>query len=336
MKTVRFNTAQRNCKRSRGLTLAVLTGIFLAGGCGDQGAKEESVTKIQVSRTEQPVVFVSIPPQKRFVQEIGGDRPKIHTLVKPGRSPATYEPTPKQMVALSSAHLYFTIGVPFEDAWLERIQRSNPHMRVVDTSEGIELRPMETHTRHEQGINPEEQHSHGNEDEHGHGHGHEGRKDPHIWLDPNLVKSQARIICNAMSRMDPYNAHMYETNLIALQEKLSNLDNYIRQQLADLKNRTFLVFHPSWGYFATAYNLEQLAVEIEGKEPGGKALAQIIEHAKAAGIKTIFVQPQFSRSTAETIAQAIGARVAVLDPLAEDYFKNMRQAADKMAAKDQP
>mgnify|MGYP006283471343 CR=1 FL=1 len=306
---------------------AAISTLALFSGCGDSdggGAKE-----VQVSRTEQPIVFVSIPPQRTFVRQIAGERAEVHVMVEPGRSPATYEPSPKQMAALGSAHLYLRIGVPFEDAWMERIRRNAPRMRVVDTLEGIHLRTMEAH--HHDHHEDEDAHEH----DHAEAEADSGRKDPHVWLDPDLVKAQARTIAEALKAVDPYNAHQYENNLSKFLQRLDDLDAYIEQRLANLEDRTFMVFHPSWGYFAAAYDLEQFAVEVEGKEPGGKALAEIIDRARAEGIDTIFVQPQFSRAAAKTIADAVGAAVATLDPLAEDYFENLRNVADTLARSQQ-
>lgn len=297
--------------------------VISCGGNKD----EEATAPVQVSRTEKPVVFVSIPPQRTFVREIAGDRPEIHVMVKPGRSPATYEPSPKQMSALATAHLYLRIGVPFESAWMDRIRAANPRMLVINTAQDIQRRAMQRHS-HEVSAAKDAK-------DHDKMHGSETRKDPHIWLAPDLVKKQADTICHALQKIDPYNTHKYETQLVAFQQRLDDLDNYIRQKLQGLENRTFMVFHPSWGYFADSYNLEQFAVEIEGKEPSGRALANIIDRARKLNIDTIYVQPQFSRSSAKTIAQAINAKVVVLDPLAENYFENLRRAADMLAAKDE-
>ena len=94
----------------------------------------------------------------------------------------------------------------------------------------------------------------------------------------------------------------------------------------------FMVFHPSWGYFAHAYGLEQVPIEIEGKEPKPAELKYLIEHGKKIGIEVIFVQPQFSWQAAQTIAQATTAQIVVVDPLATDWAENLRQVAVKLSA----
>ena len=88
-----------------------------------------------------------------------------------------------------------------------------------------------------------------------------------------------------------------------------------------------MVFHPAWSYFAKDYDLKQVAIEHEGKEPGARALKKIIEKGKRLGIKVIFVQKQFSQSIAENVAKMIGATIHEIDTLAEDYLENMSRPA---------
>ena len=90
-----------------------------------------------------------------------------------------------------------------------------------------------------------------------------------------------------------------------------------------------MVFHPSWGYFARQYGLEQVPIEIEGKAPKPAQLAELIGHAKEQNIQIIFVQPQFSRKSAEVVAREIGGKVVFADPLAEDWLQNLADVAEK-------
>ena len=91
----------------------------------------------------------------------------------------------------------------------------------------------------------------------------------------------------------------------------------------------FLVFHPSWGYFAHAYHLEQVPIEIEGKNPKPAQMKELIEYAKEKGIKVIFIQPQFSTKSSEQIAKEIGGQVAFANPLAENWASNLLDVANK-------
>jgi len=258
-------------------------------------------------------VFVSILPQAYFVERVGGDRVDISVMVGPGHSPATYEPIPKHMTELDKARLYFRIGVPFEDVWMMRISRANPRMKVIDTRRGIELRPIRAHYHNEGGQ---------------HHHDSTGMKDPHIWLSLRLVKVQAQNICNALISEDPAYRTYYENNLSAFEHDLDRLDGEIRSVFKNSRTRKFMVFHPAWGYFAHDYGLEQIPVEVEGKEPSARALADLIKVAKKEGISVVFVQSQFSTRNAEAVARAIGGRVVGIDPLARDYLKNMRKIAE--------
>lgn len=262
-------------------------------------------------------VFVSIVPQKYFVKKIGGDLVDISIMVQPGASPATYEPKPKQMVALSIAKIYFAIGVPFEKAWLKKISAANPKMLVVHTEAGIEKRPMKAH-HHPEG------------EEHHEGEDHHGIKDPHVWLSTPLVKILARNILQGLLEVDPVHSSDYEANYKKFIVELDDLDAEIRGIFAGKGNgMEFMVFHPAWGYFADVYGLHQVPIEIEGKDPKPAQLKHLIEHAKEHGIKVIFVQPQFSIQSAETIANAIGGEVVFANPLALDWANNIRKQAAK-------
>lgn len=258
-------------------------------------------------------VFVSILPQKYFVERIGGNRVQVLVMVGPGQSPETYEPTPRQMVKLSQANLYFRIGVPFENIWLKRIIAANPNMEVVDCREDIPLLPTG------------ETHGTGEEDE-----GH-GATDPHLWTSPVLVKKMAVHIRNALAAVDPAYSYQFEANYQAFVQELEQLDRFIRQTLADVTHHRFMVFHPAWRYFAHTYGLEEIAIEQAGKEPGAKSLAALIEWGRREGVRAIFVQKQSSRASAEVVARAIGAKIITLDPLAEDYVNNLRYVATVLA-----
>lgn len=253
-------------------------------------------------------VFVSILPQKYFVERIGRERVAVAVMVGPGQSPATYEPTPRQMTALSRSQLYFSIGCAFEDTWMKRIQAANPALRVVPMQRGVAMLPLA-----------------------GRG-GEPGGTDPHTWTSPSRVKVMAATIRNALIEADAADRGEYESNYDAFIAELDALDRDIRAILAPLKGKPFLVSHPAWGYFANDYGLRQIPIEIEGKEPGARALARVIDLGRQEGVKLIFVQTQFSRRTAETVARAIGARVVAVDPLAEDYPENLLRVAREFAA----
>ena len=275
-----------------------------------------------LEETDILTVTVSIAPQQYFVSRIAGDDVRVNVMVEPGASPATYEPKPEQLAALSQSAAYFSIGVPFENIWLDRIADANPDMRIVDTTEGIERVPIEAHTHEGEG---EEEH----EDEHDHA---EGAPDPHIWLSPSLVKIQARTIAEALIDLDPERQSTYQENLTAFLADIEALEATIEETLSGVENRKFLVFHPSWGYFAEDFGLEQIAIEVGGQEPSARELAALITLAQEEQIRVVFAQPEFSTEDASTIAEEIEGEVIMVSPLAVDWLDNMSKVADTFAA----
>ncbi len=270
---------------------------------------------LQPAFASQPIdtVFVSILPQKMFVQQISGESLNIEVMVQPGASPATYEPKPSQMRKLASSSAYFAIGVPFENAWLERISGVNPDMKVVHTDLGIEKVAMVSHNH----DTPEDEHE----------QDHQGGLDPHIWLSPVLVKIQAANITAGLIQLFPEKTTLFQSNFRLFEQRLDALHNELKNRLQPYRGRRFMVFHPSWGYFAREYGLEQVAIEIEGKSPKPSQVSEFIEQAKKDGIRIIFAQKQFSTKNAQVIAQAIDGMVVLVDPLAEDWFTNMNEIA---------
>lgn len=268
-------------------------------------------------------VFVSLLPQQTFVERIGGPDVTVESLVRPGFSPHTYEPTPSQIARLAEADLFVGIGLPFESAWMERLRAANPDMRVLDLSEGIERRALEAHKHDEETA----AHDH----DHPHELDHAAEPDPHLWTSPRLVRIMGERLAAVLAELDPEHAGDHAARLVTFQADLDRLDADIRAQLAGLKHRRFMVYHPAWGYFADAYGLTQIPIELDGKEPGPRQLAALIEQAREQDVKVIFVQPQFSRKAAEQVARAIGGRVESIDNLAPDYFENLRRVARAIA-----
>lgn len=292
---------------------------------------------IAVSAQAGPRAFVTITPQKYFVDKVSGGEVPVSIMVEPGANPHAYEPRPRQMAELAKASIYFTIGDSFDQTWLERITSASPDMTVVHTAEGIDKIPMSEEHNHgeehaEDGHEGEAHHAH--EARHHDQHDHDqGTLDPHIWLDPTLVKIQVASIRDGLSSVDPARSDLYAANARAFEKELDELDREIRSILQPLpqEKRTFLVFHPSWGYFAQAYGLTQASIEVDGKEPSPRDMARIITASKESGARIIFVQPQFSQKSAAVIAKQIGAKVVRLDPLAADWAENLRSAARAFA-----
>lgn len=285
----------------------------------------------------KPIVTASILPTKYFIEQIAGDTLEVNVMVGRGADPHSYEPKPKQMSELERSALYFAVGIDFENAWLDRFSKTFKNLKIVKTQEGIEKIAMsgehEHHEHHEHDAHDKGEageHKHHDHEEHGHHHEH-GELDPHVWLDPQLVKIQARNIANALVENFPQNAEIYKQNLAKFEARLDELDAFIADKLKELKSREFIVYHPSWGYFAKRYNLEQIAIEIEGKEPKPADLAELIEEAKEHEVKAIFVAPQFSKKAAGLIAKQAGANVVEIDQLPLDWDAELRKTAEILA-----
>lgn len=272
-------------------------------------------------------VFVSVVPQKTFVEKVGGDHVQVEALIRPGNDPHTFEPTPRQVVALAEAALFVRIGMPFEEAWMRRILAANPELVVIDAREGIPLRRLEDHDHGQDHEHDHHGHDHHADPAHETAHPDQEELDPHVWTSPPLVKVMSEQLRDALSRIDPPRAADYAANQRAFAAELEALDQAIRAELADAADRRFLVYHPAWGYFADTYDLVQVPIEYQGKEPGARSLAALIDQARAEGIQVIFVQPQFSPKAAEQVARAIGGRVESIDPLAADYADNLLRVA---------
>lgn len=279
------------------------------------------------------VVFTSIVPQTYFVERIGGDLVEAFAMVEPGASPATYEPKPSQMAALEEAELYFSIGVPFEGAWLEKIADANEEMEVIDTTEGIEKRVMTEEHSHDEEMEGEEHHDEEDEGEENHDdHDHEeGVLDPHVWVSPALVKIQAQNIFEALVKIAPEHEETFKSNLDAFLVDIEVLEAEIESTLEGIASKKFMVFHPSWGYFADEFGMEQIAIEVGGTEPSAAEMVELIEEAEHECIKVVFAQPEFSTEDAATIAEAIEGEVILISPLAYNWLENLQTVADTFA-----
>ena len=257
----------------------------------------------------QPLVFVSIAPQAFFVEQIAGELVRVEVLVPPGASPATYEPTPRQMAALEHADLYLRIGVPFEGPLLQKVATLMPDLEISDCRRGVDLVPMEE-TAATQGT---------------------AHPDPHIWLDPVRAKTIASTTADILGELLPEARPTLDHNLDTLQLELDRVNSRITALLAPYAGREVLVFHPAFGYFTRRYGLRQLAVEAEGKAPSARQLAAFVESLEGSGQKAVFAQPQFSTNAARTVADVLGCEVVELDPLSENYLNNLETMAERIA-----
>ena len=270
--------------------------VFLSCFPGLAGINSFAGGKIKVS--------ASVLPQAYFVERIGGDRVETQVMIPGGASPATYEPTPQQLVMLLDSKLYIKVGVPtfpFEKKHFNSMIEKNKNMIVVNMSDGVIYRSFSFN---------------------------ENIKDPHVWVAPYTVKMAAENIYNALSRIDPFNKTYYKRNFDLFLTDIAGLDNQIKTILAGKKGCSFMVFHPAWGYFADQYGLKQLSIELEGKTPNASNIKKMIDTAKGKDIKIIFTQTGFDKKSAETIAHEIHGTVVEIDPLEKNWLENMKKIAE--------
>ncbi len=283
-----------------------------------------SLLPASVQAADPLQVFVSVLPQKHFAERVGGDQVTVVAMVQPGFSPEMYEPTAQQVAALAKASVYIRVGMPFEDAWMQRIQAVNPSMLVLDARDGLALRTLEGH-EHAEGDDHAD-HDHAQAEKAG-----QTGNDPHIWVSPRMAKQMSAQLRDTFSKLRPEQSSTFAANYEHFAQELDALDAELTALFADKKHPSFMVYHPAWGYLADAYGLKQIPIEVDGKEPGAKALAEMIGHAKENQVKTIFVQPQFSQRAAMQVAEAIEGKVVSVDNLAEDYIPNLRKTARLIA-----
>ena len=272
-------------------------------GCGQTAGPQPAGGKLRVA--------VSVAPQAWLVEQIGGERVEVVTLIGPAQSPATYQPSDAQVSGLMRAAVYFRIGVPFENGpWFRGIEGSEKPV-IVDLRQGIHLRDIGDH-HHE---HPREQHG----------------KDPHVWLSPRNLTIMAATIAKTFTDIDAAHAQDYADSRAALELRLEQTDRAITAMTEPIRGKAFIVFHPGWGYFADEYGLQQIAIEIEGQQPADHELTGLQAEARRLGVKMIFVQPQFGGAAAHAVAAAIGARVETVDPLAHDVAANLVHVAEVLA-----
>lgn len=260
--------------------------------------------------TGEQTLYVSILPLRGLVGDIVGDDFDIEVLVPPGASPETFEPTPRQFVALNNARLIFNVGlIDFETTLMSKVE---DRQKVVNLSDSVEL------------IAGSCSHC-------GHAHAHPHGVDPHIWTSPKALQQMAANAYEAIRRVYP-DSVKYEKNYRRLTEKLRELDREVADRIAKSGVDRFVIYHPALTYYARDYGLQQIAIEADGKEPSARQIAQLIRAAREDGVRRIFYQSEFPASTVEVIAEDIGAEPVEIDPLREDVFANLLEITELITA----
>ncbi|HIG27445.1 MAG TPA: ABC transporter substrate-binding protein [Verrucomicrobiales bacterium] len=270
-------------------------------------------------------VFVSISPQKFFVEKIGQDLIDVEVLLGPNSNPTTFQPSISQLKRFAKSRYYFRIGLPFETGFIHKIRNQPSLPEIVNTQKGMELKEI-SHSHHS--------HNDHNSNERPTPGPHPSFfPDPHTWLDPNLVKIQAETIFEKLVSALPEKRSELERRLMNFKNDLETTDKEIKKILELAKGKTLFVFHPSFGYFSDAYGLNQLALETDGRQPSPRQLRAFMTQARQQKVSTMFVQSRFNRRTAEIAAKAMNLKLERLDPLAEDYLLNLKKMAILIASR---
>ena len=252
-------------------------------------------------------LIVPVEPYVLVVERIAGDRVSVLTLVPPGQSPHTYSPTPQQIAALAEADVLFHVGLELERGLVPRLQELDQDLLVIDLT-SAEASDVEAG-------------AHGSREQ-------ESSHDAHVWLNPQNVIRQATLIAEILTRIDAEGVETYAAGLDSLVRDLGRLDAELTSRLAPCAGSRFYVFHPAFGHFAEAYDIEQVAIESDGKEPSAKRMAEFVDSARGDNTRVIITQPQHSDATIRTIAREIDAEIVSIDPLAYDLFATLRALAD--------
>jgi len=255
------------------------------------------------------MLSVTIEPQKYFLEAIVGNKFSVNTAIPSGANPESYDPSPSQMVNISKSKIYFKVGnMGFENSWLNNIGANNPHLKIVDCSVGIAQIIDE-------------------------GHGHHGA-DPHIWSSPKGAASISKNMYNALIEYDSKNRDYYLERYKDAEKIIQQTDSIIRYYLDQVPSRSFIIYHPALSYFSNEYSLKQYSIEVDGKSPSPQQLAQLIKEAKKDNVKVIFLQPEFDRKNAETIAKELNAKIVPINPLSYNWSEELINIAKAIAQKE--
>ena len=304
---------------------------------------------------EKPVIYVPVPPYAGLVESLVGDLAEVRSIASENDDPHIFSPTPKELAKLSVGTIYFAADLPFEETLVTKLNESKTKVKIVSLVEGLERRYFgegehdcdhehghdhDDHAEHDHAEHDHAEHDHAEHDHAEHDHGHhehdhgDGELDPHVWLSPAHLVEQIRTI---QAEVDP----LFETeeakstiqeNSRQLVQQLRDTDRELAEKLAPFRDQSFYVYHGAFGYFADAYGLKQVPVELSGRTPEPRQIASMIDKAKEEGVSVIFVQPQFDQNSAKAIAESIGGNVVPIDPLERDIIANLKHIAGEIAA----
>ncbi len=287
----------------------ILTNIFLIifmaliTSCSDSN-------KVKQNKNQQAIT-VSIPPVKFIAEKIGGDLYHYESLITENKSLHDFEPTAKDLVKLNKSKIYFTMGLPIENKITEKIFKNRKN-RYINIAKNIKMAKIDDKSSISTSHDLEHNHSH-----------HEDGKDVHIWLSTNNISIMAKSICSELQKLDVKNKNKYATNLTKFLLDLEKVKNSNHKLLAKFSGGKIIVFHSAFGYFLNEYNFTQLTVEDNTNHVTLSALKNIISETKKMKTKIIYSQPQYNKFNAKAISDATKCKIIIINPLAEDLFKNL-------------
>ncbi len=255
----------------------------------------------------RPTIVVTVAPQAAFVQELAGELVNVVTVLPPGANHETFSLPPQDMERISAANLYLALGLPPERAnILPKAAELNRNLKIIDVQNEV------AKTYPPRYFAPEDQ-------------------DPHIWLSPKRAIAMVQLTASELASLDPANRETYSNNAQRFVARIEAADREVRDSLNSMANRTFIVYHPAFGYFAEDYNLNMVALEEEGKEADPRRMREIIDMAREKGIKIIFYQEDIDGRQSRTFAEELGGRAEKVSPMATDYVENLQRMARAFA-----
>jgi zinc transport system substrate-binding protein len=263
------------------ISLAAVAGIIcciLLSSC-KKTEQSADATKLKVAATIFPLADIA--------RNVGGDKVTVITIMPPGASPHTFEPSYDTIRNASGIKAMFKIGFGLDD-WAQKVVDGiSGKVSIIEVSKGIELRHLE-----------------------------DGSVDPHYWLSLTNGGIIAKNIADSLTELDPANKDYYLKNLADYQKSLAAENEAIKKKLGTLKEKTFVTFHEAWFYFAQAYGLKvaEAFEPFPGKEPTPAFLARFIKTIKENNIKVVFVEPQFSAESIRQLATDFHLKIRMLDP----------------------
>lgn len=272
------------------------------------GCKSNQQKAGMAESNAKPTVTVTIPPYQYFVDKIAGDKVDVNVMVSNGNNPETYEPYAQQMMELSTSALYLKVGsIGFEQTWMKKLQDNAPDMKVIDTSVGI--KPAKTPG---------------------------GNIDPHVWMSCSNARIISSNILKALCELEPKNKTFFQKNYQQLLSRIDRQDSIIRKSFKDNPEmvRKFVIYHPILTYFARDYQLEQLAIEEEGREPSAAQLKSLIERARKEKIKFCLIQAEFANRNTTTFIKESQTKAMDINPLQADWAYAMKEVSLAVQGKE--